>query len=443
MSSRIPYSLTDVATLIGFEATPGTVATNGKWIAYGTNSFSPNQGMIKNTENRGNRQSGTRVPDVRNPGGNLTWHQNDKTMPIGWYAALGAISAGGIAPQAAPVATLRVEAGIVTSGAHSYKYVVTDATAGTRGSGASNVVTTVEANHGQVTVSRPGVLPAGSTWALYRTLIGDAAVWVGVPGATALGEAVLSFVDNVADGSLSGTWPVSFTASDTEQVITIANTLPTFSIESKHPYLGDAAEYYVALGCIVNKATISVKSSGWFDMNLDFLCNSFGLPTTPSFDTSPDDWRGGEKIHHALAAAANVKLDGNAFGKFLDMSFTHTNNLNTEDTPVGLGGDHASFPPMEAETNFTANIVVTAPTDRSITRDVNTLHTLSIQWDYPTSPHFLKVDVAGISFDPSAPSITGPGIAKLAANGFASQPDGGQQITVTSNNGQLLTAYTT
>src|ERR1035437_9017254 len=87
MSSLIPISGGNVPTIIGIEAVPGVVATIGKWLAYDQNTLVPNQTMEKNTENRGNRQMGTRVPGMKNPGGTLLGHQTDKTLPQSGAAA--------------------------------------------------------------------------------------------------------------------------------------------------------------------------------------------------------------------------------------------------------------------------------------------------------------------------------------------------------------------
>jgi hypothetical protein len=442
MSSLIPISGGNVPTIIGIEAVPGVVATIGKWLAYDQNTLVPNQTMEKNTELRGNRQMGTRVPGMKNPGGTLLGHQTDKTLPQSWAAALGVITAGDIAPQPAPVATLRAVAGLVTSGTHSYKYVVTDAAAGTRESDVSNTVTTVEADHGQVTVARPGVLPVGWTWTPYRSAEGNAVTGPWIQDGTPLPYNVVSFIDNLADGSLSGTWPVSFTADENIHVITPGLVLPAHSVQVKFPYLGDAAEYYVALGAYVNKATMKVTGAGYYDMGLDFLYFDDAGPNVASFDVDPLDWRSGEKIHHAMALAAKVLLDGVACAKLIDFTVTVSNNLSTEDHPVGGGGGLGSLAPGQQEIGIAATLKVTDPAVLAMARDTATLHTLSIQHDFATAGHYIKHDIFGIGFDPTRPGISGQGIVKMSTNGAASQPDGGNQIQVTVNNGIATSVYT-
>lgn len=443
--ATVPLSNTNIATLIGLESAFGVVATNGFWIAYDQNTLVPNQTLEKNSELRGNRQSGTRIPGAKNPGGTLLFHQTDKTLPFGLYAALGAIDAGTISPQAAPTAVLVATAGLVTSGAHSYRYVVLDTDGNNRGSSASSPVTTVEADHGQVTVTKAGTLPTGWTWAVYRTdADADPAVAANyslIPAAAALAAGVTAFTDNYADATLTTTYPSSFTADDETHVMTIGDTLPSYTIEREHPYVA-AAKYYPNLGCCVNKSSISVKGAGYFDIGLDFLFGTPDGPNNSSFDSTPTDWRSGTKIHHAMALAAKVKLDGSAFGKFLDLKIDHMNNLDTTDYPVGLGGDRGSLVPLQAETQISGSLKVADDADITIAQDTETTHALEIQWDFPTLSHYVKCQLYGIQFDPTAPAPSGQGILKYNANGFASQPAGGQQVIWTVFNGVATSVYT-
>jgi hypothetical protein len=442
----VPLSNTNIATLIGLESDWGVVATNGFQLAYEQNTLVRNQALEKNTELRGVRQAGTRVPGAKNPSGTLLFHQTDKTLPFALYAALGAIDAGTVSPQAAPTATLVAVAGSIDNGAHSYRYVVTDDLGNDRGSAASSPVTTDTAAHGHVTVAKPGTLPTGWFWSIYRTKAGvDPAVAANydlIPGATLLAASVTVYTDISADSALTTTYPGSFTADDNTHVITIGDTLPSYTIERGNPYIA-ATKYYDALGCVVNKSTIAVKGTGYFDIGLDFLFGKLDGPNSASFDVSPTDWRSGTKIHHAMALAAKVKLDGVAFAKFLDLKIDHMNNLDTSDYPVGAGGDRGSLVPMQAETQVGGTLKVEADTDVSFVQDSSATHTLSIQWDFPTLSHYVKCELFGIQFDPTDPAVSGQGILKFSANGFASQPGGGQQVIWTVFNGVATSVYTT
>jgi Phage tail tube protein len=443
MPSNIPISNTNVDTVIGFEAVPGVVATAGKRLAYETNSLVPNQTMEKNVELRGNRQAGARVPGMKNPGGTLLRHQTDLSLPLSWFALLGGITSG-VQLGTAPVAVLTpVVAGLVTSGTHSYKIVVTRPN-GTQAYTVSNTVTTIEASSGKVTLTKAGVLPTGWTWAIYRTATGNAAVgpWILIPSAATLAANVTAFVDNIADATLLGAYP-AITNNDQKHIIKTGLVLPTFSVQRMFPYADDAAAYFVALGAKANKGSVKVKGAGFYDISLDMLYYDESGPNATAFDVAPVDWRGGEKLHDAMLTAAKVLVDGAAFGHFLDFTLTLVNNLDTSDHPVGAQGGLGSLAEGLAESQVGATLKVAQPSDVSIARDTTVLHTLSFQHDFMTPGHYALHEFFGISFDPTLPAPSGQGILKYSVNGFGSQPDAGEQAQITIVNDQPLSIYNT
>jgi hypothetical protein len=442
MPSTVPISNTNIVTTIGIESAFGVVATAGKQIAYEQNTLVRAQTLEKNTELRGGRQMGTRVPGAKNPAGTLLGHQTDLLLPLSFYATLGGYDGGTVALQTTPTgALLPATAGLVDIGTHSVKRVITRPN-GTAASDKSATVTT-DAGHGKITWSFPA-LPTGWTSSLYRTALGNALVgpWILIPGASALAANVTSFVDNVADASLLGAFP-TITNNDIKHVFTPGATLPSLSIERKLPYVNDAAAFFVALGCVVNKSTTTVKGTGYFDMGLDYLFASLAGPNATSFDPAALDWRGGEKIHHAMALAAKTKLDGVAFAKFQDLKIDHMNNLDTSDYPVGAAGDRGSLVPMQAETQIAGTLKVCEPGDISMVQNTSVVHEVAVEWDFATPGHFILIDIFGVQFDPTDPSPQGQGILKFSANGFASQPTGGNQIVVTIVNDQAAALYTT
>jgi hypothetical protein len=444
MPSTIPISMTNVVTTLGIESAFGVVATNGKIIAYEQNTLVRNQTLEKNTELRGVREMGTRVPGAKSPSGTLLGHQTDLLLPLSLYAALGGYDGGTVKPIAAPTASLVASAGLVDVGDHYYKIVVTTPD-GLKVSASSLVVSVADdTTHGKVLITNAlGAMPAGWTWAIYRTKVGAPTVWLGpVTGASTLAASVTTFTDNEADSALSGAFPAA-TADDYTHVFTPGLTLPSLSIERKLPYVSDAAAFFVALGSVVNKSTLTVKGTGYFDIGLDYLFASLSGPTGTSFDIAAKDWRGGEKLHHAMALAAKVKLDSSAFAKFQDIKIDHMNNLDTSDYPVGGAGDRGSLVPMQAETQITGTLKVCEPGDIGMVHDYPATHELSIEWDFATPGHSVTIDVKGIQFDPTDPSPSGQGILKFSANGFASQPTGDHQIVCTVVNDQLPAVYNT
>lgn len=461
MASTIPISKTNVVTTIGHEPTEGTSATKGMKIAYDSNAFSRQQTLEKNVELRGTRQMGTRVPGPRAPGGGLTGHQTDQTIVLDLWAMLGGrtsteVGACGIlltVTQSATVGSTPPE-----SGAHSYAVIISKGGAGTTKktlhSALAAVLATITADgtH-KVHIARSGgSLPTGWTWALYRTAAAaDPAVVANykvITGAEALGAAVLTFDDDLADASLGSAMP---TTSDTgygdhKHILKIADVLPSFTVERMLPYVSDAAAYFLGLGSKMNTGSIQVKSTGFFDITGTWASLSFDGSGGSSFDASALDWRAGEKLHHAMIGAASVKVGPSggslsAFAKFEDFKIDHNNNLYLTDQPVGLQGNRGSLVGLQAETQFSGNIKVTDPDVMALIQDL-TLHDMSIEWDFATYGHSVKAELFGVQFDPTDPQVTGQGILIIPFTGFASQPVGAEQVVFTVVNGIGDSVYT-
>lgn len=454
MASTTPISNTNIVTLIGLQADFETIAAKAFQIAYEQNTLVRNQSLEKNTELRGNRQMGTRVPGQKNPGGTILGHQTDQLLPMTYYAALGKIVTTEVPVQGL---SLTAAAGAATgitfpdAGAHTYAIIVSKGGSGTTKRALYQIVgtavNTADGSH-KINVSRTGgTLPTGWTWALYRTKVGGnpalPASYFQVTPALALAANVTSYADDQADASLGAAMPTSSDTGygDFQHVITPGDTLPALSIERKLPYVNDAAEFYVAMGCVVNKMSVKITGTGYFDAGLDYLFGSLAGPNATSMDVAPTDFRNGEKIHHAMALAAKVKLDGSAFAKFQDLTITHSNNLDTSDYPVGGQGNRGSLVPLQAETAVSGTLKVTDPDSISLAQNTSVTHTLSIQHDFATFGHSIKHDIYGIQFDPTDPAPQGQGILKFTANGAASQPTGGDQIVVTIINDLPAATY--
>lgn len=123
----------------------------------------------------------------------------------------GLVSAGETTPPA-PLVVLEAVAGLVESGAHSYKTTIITPDGEGLPSPTSNIVTTIEATHGKVTVPRPTGYSAKAThWAVYRTAADDdpdvGTNYVKVGASIII--ATTSLLDNVADAARSGVAPVS------------------------------------------------------------------------------------------------------------------------------------------------------------------------------------------------------------------------------------------
>ena len=451
----IPISNANVETMIDTEDAygvvnagtgPRTLNPHGKIIAYDSQTFSRQQTLEKNSELRGARQSGTRVPGPKAPGGSLVGHMTDQTLPLMLYASLGGITTTAYVLPA-PVATLVAVAGLIDAGTHSWKIVINKTgnyTGNTMPSTASNVLTSIPASNGQADIPVPA-LPTGWTKDVYRTVAGNAGAYKKV-NTVALAAAVTTYRDNIADASLGATAPVSATADYYQHVITPWNgdgtdpyPFPSFMVQRKLPYTADAASYKQFLGSQVNKASIAMKSTGFFDIAADFLLKGIAISGT-TYDGTAKNWRSGDKVHNAQILAANVLVDGSAFTKFLDLKIDHMNNLATDDLPLGLSGDRGSSIPLLAETQVGGTIKVTDPSALSLIQD-GALHTIQSTWNLTTYGNSFSLLMNGIQFDPADEQVQGQGILKIAMNGMASQPSGGNQIVCTVVNSEPIASF--
>ena len=133
-----------------------------------------------------------------------------RTQPLTAYMFPSTTVVGHVSTPTAPSGSLVASAGNVTAGTHSYKvcYLV-DATTSLP-SVKSNVVTSVPADHGQVTVTIPVSDHASVTSRkIYRTIAGDTGNWLLV--GTVANNTETTFTDNVADASLGAAAPTAAT----------------------------------------------------------------------------------------------------------------------------------------------------------------------------------------------------------------------------------------
>ena len=119
-----------------------------------------------------------------------------------------------VAPTKPTAAIANAGAGLVTSGAHSYKITFTGVAGETLPSPASAAVTTDTATNGKVSVTIPNLPDQAVAVNVYRTVAGDTGDYKLV-NATPIGTTG-QYIDNVADGSLGASAPV---ANDTSPAV--------------------------------------------------------------------------------------------------------------------------------------------------------------------------------------------------------------------------------
>lgn len=465
-SNWVPFSKANVVTLIDVEDDMGVAnpaSTTAKQLAYDSNALSRQQTLTQNVELRGTRKQGTYVVGPKNPAGAVSGHMTDQTVVMFYEALFGkrvTTEAGGAG--AAPLTVSQSATAGSTppeAGTHSYLVVVSKGGSGTTKRSLHSTLAlagatiTADGTH-KIHIARSGgAMPTGWTWGLFRTAAAaDPAVLANykqITGAVSLGAAVLTFDDDTADAGLgaSASATSDSTYGDYQHIITVGDTLPTYTIERSIPYVGagDATQFALGLGCAVEDGTVAMKSTGYFDFAGNWLAMSVAT-SAASFATSSHDWREGEKIHHAMigAGAVNVGVYGtlNPFLAFLDFTMKHANNLDKTDFPLGLSGDRGSIVPALADTTISGTLKVSNPDVLAMLHSAPALQVINIKHDFATFGHSILHEFLGCQFDPTDPPTTGQGIQTATFNAHGvTDPNTTEQVRVTIINGEPTATY--
>jgi hypothetical protein len=454
MASTIPISKTNIVLLIDREADWGVAngSPAAKQLAYDTAAIVRQQALDPNVELRGSRLVGALVPGQKNPGGQIKAHQTDVTSVLWMEAMFGARSTSEIggANCAVSAALAGVGAGLVTTGTHSYKITVTKGALGyTLPSSKSGTVTTDTSTNGKVNVSRTGgTMPTGWTWSIYRTAAGNATTGPWDLVVAGLAASVTTYLDNIADGSLGAAAPSASTYGDFSHVITVANALPSYTLERQHPYQDTTHDYVVALGAVCDTGNIAMKATGFDDFDGNFLARGVSTEAATVIGASSTDWRYGEKLHDAMIGAGKVKLGvaGGALSSFVgyvvDMKYAHNNNLDKTDFPMGLQGDRGSAIPMQATGTLTGNLKVSDKSILPLLQDYSVLYGISVEFDFATFGHSKLMEFLACQFDPTDAPVSGQGILTVPFTAHVVQdPNTGLMVRATIVNNEPTTSY--
>ncbi len=159
---------------------------------------------------------------------------------------------GPVTAPTAATAALVAMAGNVTSGTHSYKVCYVTAAGTTLPGATSNVVTTVEADHGQVTVTIPtSAHPSVTARTIYRTVAGDMGDWLLV--GTVGDNTTTTYTDNTADGALGAAAPATATATVADTTLAVPHAYPALCTTIINA--GSVAVYFNITGAAVNTST--------------------------------------------------------------------------------------------------------------------------------------------------------------------------------------------
>lgn len=462
----LPISKTNVITLLNCEQTYGVApmtASTYKRIAFNASSLARQQTLIPNPELRGNRMQGALVPGPKNPGGPVQGYQTDQTIVAFYHALFGArttteVGAAGIALTATQSATLGTTP--PAAGAHSYVAVLSKGGSGTAKrtlhSALNAATVTADGTH-KVTASRTGgTLPTGWTWALYGTAAAADPTVVGnyklVTGTIALGAGVTSYDIDVADASLGAAVPTISDSGfgDYQHVITVGPTLPSYAIERSIPYPLDPYQYALGVGAKCDTGKVQLKSTGYFDLQSSWLAQSVQTYATSAETGTAMDWRFGEKLHQAMVGAGKVLIGpstagvgaATAFGKFIDISINHNNNLDKTDYPLGLSGDRGSLAELQAITTVTGTLKISEPNALNLIQSAPQLWAISIEHDLATFGHKMIETFYGCQFDPTDAVVSGQGLLTASFTSHAVQdPTSNLQVQITVINGEPGTSY--
>ena len=464
----LPISKTNVVTLINRETTWGTAPTTAssyKQLAYNANSLARQQTLTPNAELRGSRMQGALVVGPKNPGGPLQGYQTDQTLPMFYEALYGSrvtVEVGG-AGIALTVTQGAATGGVYPeSGAHSYVAIVSKGGSGTAKRTlhtALNLVPatfTADGAHKLHIARTGGTLPTGWTWALYRTAAAAVATveanYKLVTGTIALAANVTSYDDAVVDGSLGSAVPSASDAGygDYQHTITVGNALPFYTVERSLPYPGDTQQFIQAVGAKCDTGKIQMKSTGYFDLQSNWLAKKVTTSLTSVETGTPSDWRFGEKIHGAMIGSGMVLVGEatsgvgglTAFGKFMDLTIDHNNNLDKTDYPLGEQGDRGSLTELQAISTVTGTLKISDQAALAFLQSAPTLQIVRVTHSLATFGHSIQHTFYGCQLDPMDPQVSGQGIltAGFTAHGVQ-DPTSGLQAEVVIVNGEPGTSY--
>ena len=462
----LPITKTNVVTLMNREAAYGVAPvtpSSYKRLAFNANSLARQQTLLPNAELRGSRMQGALVVGPKNPGGPVQGYQTDQTLVMFYEALFGSrvtteVGGAGVSLSAAAGAATGVT--FPDAGAHTYAVIISKGGSGLAKRALYKIVptavNTADGSHKINVTLTGGPLPTGWTWALYRTKVGGnpalPASYFQVTPALALGAAVSSYADDQADASLGTVMPTTSDAGfgDFQHVITVGQTLPSYTVERSMPFLSDAAKFIRAVGAKCDTGKVQFKSTGYFDLQSNWLAQS-----VQTFDTSAEsgtalDWRFGEKIHQAMIGVGKVSVGAAtagigsiaAFGKFMDVSIDHNNNLDKTDYPLGLSGDRGSLTELQAISTITGTVKISDPSALALVQSAPDLQIIQIEHDLATFGHKVIETFYGCQFDPMDPVVSGQGILTVPFTAHAVQdPLSGLQVEMTIVNGEPTGSY--
>lgn len=199
-------------------------------------------------------------------------------------------------------------------------------------------------------------------------------------------------------------------------------SLQSAVIQKRLPFCdGSTPHYGLYKGCRVNTASIDIKATGYYTMNLEGFFKTLDETPVVTMDASPLDWVPKVKIHHGMLLKPAIEIDGVAttdYARFGDLKIQISNKLGTNDRGVGDAGEYSSLVGGIQEVSFSGSLRIVQASDfMAILDNPSTPHSVSLLWDFDGT-HTHKIELGTLQFPRSRPMAKGQGILNCQFQSF-------------------------
>lgn len=162
-------------------------------------------------------------------------------------------------------------------------------------------------------------------------------------------------------------------------------------------------EYWKFSGCRIQSWTIPIQPTGGIALDLAVEGKTGSVGTT-NYNASPTDWRTGTPLDHLMLAAADVTVDGSAFGSIASGSITIDNKLFTDDYRAGGAGTRGSLVPGESQdVKVSLRLAIDSSAIRTLVQQDTPL-ALIVKYIAQASPsHFWQIKVPRLFISNTSP----------------------------------------
>lgn len=188
----------------------------------------------------------------------------------------------------------------------------------------------------------------------------------------------------------------------------------TFRMEKGYTTLS-TPQYEMYTGLAIKSISADWKATGLLKHRYGVIGMDSAAPSGTPYDASVDDWESGAKFHHAMIAAAGMKIGGSAVTYVLDGSFTCDRVILSDDRPVGAAGALASLPTgkvmCSGRIRFKFNDLAVLTVLQA-----GTPSSIELKWTYSASPaYYLLHRWNRVYFQYTSPTKGKDGLLELEA----------------------------